>query len=251
MLVVLNGAQKGGSTWLAKIVQAMNFCERVPEEFKVPGWTSSSISEDKLDLFLNSFDLTSRNFYCKQHWHSSNRFKELIEHPDVRMVNIIRDIRDVLISRYFHDLRLDNTQESDLEVYFDLRGRDLMRQYMEYHTFWHGNENSIQPFLCSYERLHSDFNSQVVELIEYLNLSYDNTTIKRIEMKTSFSSMKITGEGEFFRKGTVGDWRNYLSDRIINDLKKLANDVGYLETKRKMLKKFSLSILEQIDFGIA
>ncbi len=252
MLVILNGAPKGGSTWLVQIVNGMKIFEKIPQKFQDANWVNPSIALDKLEDMLNSCNFKSNQFYCKQHWYGELKLKKLLNNPHIRMANIIRDIRDVLVSRYFHDLRIGQTTEHHIDRYYWDKGRYNMKEYMDYHIFWHDGENSqVQPFLCSYERLHYDLNSQVSELVDYLEIAsvVKDNDIDRIQEATSFCKKKSTGEGQFFRKGIVGDWQNHLSDSVVDDLKSLAVDTGYLKVKKRMLETFNLEILEKTDFG--
>lgn len=255
MLLILNGAPKGGSTWLVLIVQAMGSFKRIPEEYQDEQWSNSSIREDKIADFIDSFDYKHQNYFCKQHWVNEGDLAELnlLTVPNLKMVNIIRDVRDVLVSRYFHDLRLNLTKAENIEDYYVAVGKKNMQQYMEYHISWHSYQRTLQPFLCSYERFHENFSEQLQELVNYLGLSktIGDREIAEIEAKTSFSSRKETGKGKFFRKGIVGDWENHLSQVIIEDLRQTAIATGYLETKANMCERFNLDILKEIDFGVA
>jgi hypothetical protein len=255
MLVVLNGAPKGGSTWLVLIVQAMKLFQRIADEYQDGQWSNSSICEERLANFIDRVDYQEQNYFCKQHWFNENKIAELdlLAIPNVKIVNIIRDIRDVLVSRYFHDLRLNATKADNIEDYYVAIGKKNMQQYMQYHISWHSNRQALQPFLCSYERLHLNFAEQVQELVAYLGLSQliGETEIAEIQEKTSFSSRQETGDGKFFRKGIVGDWQNYLSPAIIEDLHQMSLSSGYLETKANMRQRFNLDILQEIDFGVA
>jgi hypothetical protein len=255
MLVVLNGAPKGGSTWLVLIVQAMKLFQRIPDEYQDGQWSNSSICEDEIANFLDRVDYQEQNYFCKQHWFNENNFAELnlLAVPNLKMVNIIRDVRDVLVSRYFHDLRLNLTKADNIDDYYDMIGRRNMQQYMQYHISWHSDQQELQPFLCSYERLHSNFAEQLQELIAYLGLSHliSEAEIAEIQGKTSFSSRQETGDGKFFRKGIVGDWENHLSPAIIEDLRQISVSSGYLETKANIRQRFNLDILKKIDFGVA
>ncbi|MEM6612105.1 MAG: sulfotransferase domain-containing protein [Cyanobacteria bacterium P01_C01_bin.72] len=254
MLIVLNGAPKGGSTWLVLIVQAMNLFERIPTEYQDEKWVNSSIAQDKLDLFLNECIYQDESYFCKQHWTNSGEIKaaDLLADSNIRMVNIIRDIRDVLVSRYFHDLRLNLTQEDDIAKYYWSMGKKNMIKYMEYHNSWHAPGVEQQPFLCSYERLHRNFMGQMTELVAYLELGEKITAeeIKQIKGSTSIDKRKDKGKGKFFRKGIVGDWQNHLSAEIVADMKKTAIEMDYLATKRNMMQTFKLDILKNIDFGV-
>lgn len=265
MLVILNGAPKGGSTWLYRIFESTELFSKIPLQYQDPEWkTVSSISLSMLGDFLQESDYKAANYFSKQHWDDSQPTIDnflLLENPDVKMFNIIRDIRDVLVSRYFHDVRFKLTEEENIDNYYfgkskKSRGKNLMKRYMKYQNYWHGNRNSKQPFLCSYEMLHYDFVLQVSKMFDYLN--QDSLTaeidIEMIQQKTTVSNKKNknqVGEGRLLRKGIIGDWKNYLSAAILKDLKNLAIETGYLETKKHILENFQLDILKTIDFGIS
>jgi hypothetical protein len=255
MLVVLNGAPKGGSTWLVLIVQAMKLFQRIPDEYQDGQWSNSSISEDAIANFIDRVDYQEQDYFCKQHWFNEDKIAELdlLTVPNFKIVNIIRDVRDVLVSRYFHDLRLNLTKAENIDDYYSALGRKNMQKYMQYHISWHSDRQTLQPFLCSYERLHDNFAEQVRELVAYLGLgeTIREAEIAAIQEATSFSSRKETGDGKFFRKGIVGDWQNHLSSAIVEDLQQMSVSSGYLETKANMRQKFNLDILQEIDFGVA
>jgi hypothetical protein len=255
MLLILNGAPKGGSTWLVLIVQAMRSLKRIPDAYQDPQWSNSSIDEPKVVEFLGKVDFAHQHYFCKQHWVNEGDIAvlNLLTIPNLKMVNIIRDVRDVLVSRYFHDLRLNLTQVDNIEDYYVAVGKQNMQQYMEYHISWHSSQQKLQPFLCSYEQFHENFADHLRELIDYLGLSstIGEREITEIEEKTSFSSRKETGTGKFFRKGIVGDWENHLSQAIVEDLKQMAIETGYLKTKANMCERFNLDILKEIDFGVS
>lgn len=254
MLVILNGAPKGGSTWLVLIVQAMQLFHRIPEQYQDEKWINSSIKEELIGDFIEKIDYQNQNFFCKQHWINSNQVKAInvLENPNVKMVNIIRDIRDVLVSRYFHDLRLNLTKSENADDYYWKEGRENMIKYMNYHTSWHAPGIGYQPFLCSYERLHRNFSGQMQELVGHLGLEDQITLadIERIRQATSIDTRKEKGKGKFFRKGIVGDWQNHLSDSVVEDLHKTAIKENYIQTKKNMMKTFKLGIVKEIDFGV-
>lgn len=236
------------------IVQAMNLFERIPTEYQDEKWTNSSIAADRLNQFIGQCNYQEENYFCKQHWTNSGEIKatDLLKNPNIKMVNIIRDIRDVLVSRYFHDVRLNLTEAEDPNSYYESVGKKNMIKYMEYHNSWHAPGIKQQPFLCSYERLHRNFRGQMTELVAYLGLEEKISAeeIDRIQEATSIDKRKDKGKGKFFRKGIVGDWQNHLSEEVVADLEKTAVELDYLTTKRNMMRTFKLGILQEIDFGV-
>jgi hypothetical protein len=254
MLVILNGAPKGGSTWLVQIIASLKLFKRVPSKYQDRKWLTSSIDSAKLDDFLSDVRYETENYYCKQHWSGQAKHKQILAHENIKILNIVRETKDVLVSRYFHDLRLENAPKniSIDDYYWNHSGKANISSYIEYQKFWHDNESpENQPFLCGYERLHNDFYSQVFDLFNYLGfIEMKASDIKTIQEETSFENKKLTGEGEFFRKGIVGDWKNYLSMPILEDLKTLCRNKGYFDLQQKMSRNFNLSLPEENDFAV-
>jgi len=222
MLVVCNGSMKSGSTWITQIVAAHGKWAPIPNEFRNSAWYNPSVDPDKYDEFFSAGGFETSDWFCKQHWRGEKKYYRLLEDPAVRVINIVRDLRDVLVSRYFHDVRLkDTTADNIHDYYYHDRGRSRLRGYIDYHRFWHGPDREKQPHLCVYENLQSDFAGEVRGLFEYLGQSLDQQQIERIQEETSFKNKKVTGEGEFFRKGIVGDWANHLTAEMLDDIEKL------------------------------
>lgn len=229
MLIICNGAPKGGSTWINKIISSLGAYHRIPSEFQDPEWANPSIDKKKIDEILSSPVIARGSYLCKQHWSGEETFRSLINHPHIRVINIIRDLRDVLVSRYFHDMRVGDLEEGTSidTYYFEHRGKPRVAKYIDYQNFWHMDQSKPQPFLAIYERLHVDFENQVAEMFDAIGIEYTPETIGRVKDLASFDKAPVTGEGQFHRKGIVGDWRNHLSPEILEDLDKLIEEKNY------------------------
>ncbi|MEO1585118.1 MAG: sulfotransferase domain-containing protein [Planctomycetota bacterium] len=231
MLLIFNGAPKGGSTWLLQIVTALDVHDRIPEAYQQAGWANSSLDPERVDAFLGEVDLSGGQYFCKQHWWGEAWHRALLGREDVRVLNIIRDLRDVVVSRYFHDMRLGALEQGvPIDAYYwKHRGRARAEKYIECQLFWHGDAGAEQPWLASYERLHADFAGEVRGLFEHIGLAHlGDEAIARAREATDLKNRPSeTGEGKFFRKGIVGDWRNHLSDEIVEDLDGLIAETGY------------------------
>jgi hypothetical protein len=232
MLVVLNGAPKGGSTWLVDLVRSIDHYSVVPQKFQDKNWKNSSIDRRKLSQFLSEVDFKSRNYFCKQHWSGFPEAKELLRNRDIRMINIVRDLRDVLVSRYFFDkLRGAFTGDSLAQFYEDT-GRRIIAEYIAYHVFWHSTQP--EPLLVSFEGLKLQFRTTVVAMLEYLRLTRSDADIVKlrgtdVERATDGRTIK---EGSFHRESAVGGWRKHLDpdDEILRDVDTLCREAGYYDT---------------------
>lgn len=227
MLVICNGAFKSGSTWLMQIVQAMEIYRPIPNECSNEKWANPSIRDDAFEDFFASDIYRKDNFYCKQHWFDHEKYRKLTSDPHIRVLNISRDLRDVLVSRYFHDLRNGVTNAASVEDYFNNEKGDVrLRKYMEYQHFWHSRGVNA-PFVCRYEDLHSKFENEVERIAAFLGIELSNERIAYIKDKTAFSAQKETGEGKFFRKEIVGDWRNHIKDETVKKIAEMAVSTSY------------------------
>merc|ERR1712232_1292222 len=90
------------------------------------------------------------------------------------------------------------------------------------HSWW-ALRHQPNVLFMTYEDLHSDLGSQVWKVSQFLGARLSSYQTAAIVEHTSFDQMranpmtnaatmpKIKGEGEFMRKGKVGDWKNYFS----------------------------------------
>ena len=98
-----------------------------------------------------------------------------------------------------------------------------------------------------FEDLKADLKNQVKIIAEFLGFTLSEEEAEQIAEESSFQSMKAKPEkgldlyGELFfkkgnshlRKGVIGDWKNYFTDRQLAALEKLyesrlgATDIGF------------------------
>lgn len=227
MLIVCNGAMKSGSTWVTQIVEAHGRWAPIPQEFRNEKWFNPSICPEKYDAFFKQRAYASSDWFCKQHWAREDRFLKLLEDDDVAVVNIVRDLRDVIVSFYFHDQRIGRTEAQSFLDYYFTDGRKKMTGYMTYHRFWHKPSRKVQPHLCIFENFKRDFFLEAQRLFRFLEQPVSDEELATIHEKTRFENKKVTGEGTFFRKGIVGDWVNHLNDEVLDDIQRLMAKTNY------------------------
>ncbi len=228
MLVVCNGSMKSGSTWIVDIIKAHGMWNKIPDEYRNEKWTNASIDQDKYESFLEHCDYENHHFYCKQHWSTQDKYLQLLDDRNIKVINIYRDLRDVLVSRYFHDLRLRITNSQNVIDYFKNGKGDIkLKEYIDFHVFWHANETIAQPHICNYENLQIKFENEVRKLFKFLGVEISDAEVSRLKNVTAFSKRKSTGEGKFFRKGIIGDWKNHLTDEISHEIYNMALENNY------------------------
>lgn len=200
MWVIANGAPKAGSTWLVQLLEATGRFERVPPSLQAEGWRNSSVADAEISSAAKELPRASTRYLSKQHWADKN--EGLLTTPGVKFLNIVRDVRDVVISRYHHNVRVAD-EELPLDQFVFKKGRKYVRDYCKYHRYWIG-ARALSPanyYVASYEYFSFDLSTAASELFAFIGLSLDFEEAERRARRTAFSKQPVTGPGSFFRKG--------------------------------------------------
>jgi hypothetical protein len=217
MLIVSNAPFKTGSTWLERIVRQMVDSKPetrpIPDRFRNTEWVHRSVRAELFEQFLREVDVAKHDYLSQNHTRDPNARKVLLADDRVRVLNMTRDIRDVLVSAYFHDQR-HGRAKGEIADYWQKLGRRRVQQVLEHHRLW--NTGHSQVFVTSYEALQTSFTSQIEALAAFIGL--DDVDPEQLAEATSFSSMRRPGPKPHQRKGIVGDWRNHLSPEILDEL---------------------------------
>ncbi len=139
--------------------------------------------------------------------------------PDARVINVIRDPRDVAISAIAHARRIgedtgpaitgigDRTV-SDSCTYWVKQLRLIDRARTEHP----GKTHDIR-----YEDLLTNFEPTLKRLLEFFGVEASSATIEALRRETDFKRLSggrspgETDSASYFRKGVAGDWRATLS----------------------------------------
>jgi hypothetical protein len=231
MLIICNGAFKSGSTWLFNILRFTVKCVRIPPEFHdEKEWRGESIAEDKLPLFLKKIDYRNKNYISKNHYYETKTRDLLLTYDDVYIFNIKRDIRDVIVSAYYHFKREEGLNQT-FEEYYWQRGKNLIWYMNDYHAIWSAREAKIH--VTSYNGLLEDFENEARQISTFLDYPLKPGVVKRLRNQTTIEeSRKLWREDSkppeecFFRKGIIGDWKNHFTPEIEADY----NEIQRVET---------------------
>ena len=156
--------------------------------------------------------------------------------PGARVIDIVRDGRDVLVSRVFHSIRVDGDTSSDFAslsaklgqdpAYFEKHPQELLSDEQMVRRFarrWanlvresqgfiaraHAGEVDASVLQISYESLHTDTEQQRARMYAFLGLDPDEAQSLSDEATPGYSE---GSSQSFYRSGTVGDWKKYFTD---------------------------------------
>jgi hypothetical protein len=155
-------------------------------------------------------------------------------YPHASFVHIIRDPRDATISQWFFWAEQNDPRNLEEFVRYSIT------------KVWPLNvvsaRNAGAPLHGRYHEMrYEDLHHQPIEtaraLLEFLEVEASDETVERCMGGASFESKtggRRPGSEErrsFFRKGTVGDWRNHLPDDLVRDcceaIRPLMESFGY------------------------
>ncbi|XP_076115878.1 sulfotransferase 1C4-like isoform X2 [Mytilus galloprovincialis] len=143
-----------------------------------------------------------------------------------KIIHMIRNPKDICASYYYHS-RKDNIFLSFFGTwneFFDL-WMSAKCAYGSWYTYEKGIEQAEKDypcmiFTCSYEEMKKDTERELKRLADFLEIPCTESTLEDIAKATSFQNMQhhkldstkeLDGKGFIYRKGEIGDWKNYFT----------------------------------------
>ena len=148
-------------------------------------------------------------------------FNKSIIEAAPRVIVIMRNPRDMLVSSYHYYkncLDIDWTWEEIFEV-FKNKGL-IFGDWFDSVSSWYTNVNKRNFLFLHYEEMNTNAEKVVRRILHFLNKELPDDVLQKILDYTSFQGMKTNPvanlstlglfkpDGEFMRKGSVGDWKN-------------------------------------------
>lgn len=230
---------KSGNTWLRFIVASLTFPKKNIDfnniEFLIP------------DIYLhNNLKLLSFNSprILKSHEYFDPRYKKVIY--------IVRDPRDVVISYWFHHKKkFLIPEDAAINDFFE----EFMAGRLDPFGTWKENvqswlcvkRNSPQFLLLRYEDLIDSPYEQISLISKHLEISTSENAIREVIQKTSFEKMQLLEKNQsnnwdpikvtnknipFIRKGETYQWPQYLPKeqniRIQKEWRDIMLELGYI-----------------------
>ena len=241
-LVLSNGNFKSGSTWVKAIINEIcNYqIDSFPNSFQNPkhkNW----IHRFKISDFLVSSSSKKRSLWVsKTHIFQKDIINSiLIKQDNIKVINIDRDIKDVLVSHYHHLLNSKKINSS-FNSYFNKWGKYKAKQCVDYNKAW----KNYDCLKLKYSDLQNNNKSTILKISDYLGIKLSDDKIKYIQNETDIKNLRNTSkqknlneEDWFYRKGVIGDWKNYFDEEMIIKIKDIeANNLSVFEEVSYFIK---------------
>jgi len=216
--VLVNGSPKTGTTWMLKLVNS------------IPGYHGLGNFHGEIERYRT---IEPGEVVHGHDWYTTE-LSQILKDKDIKVVLMMRDPRDQLISRVFHIRRDENhiwhehLKESSLDEAIELciEGREGLpgtRTMVELSQSWFNSE--IEIIVVRYEKLVDDPQIELSKVLEYLEMNLPDGLISAIIKRNQFERLsrgrkfwdksRRRGQADprsHFRKGIVGDWINYLNE---------------------------------------
>ncbi len=161
--------------------------------------------------------------------------------PGMKVIHIIRDGRDVVVSGWFHNLRKAGPQFQQkfptLDHYIQYTLQSHWLAYIQ-HARAFGQAHPDRYLEVRYESLHHDGRATVGRVLAFLGVEADDEAVRQCLDAGSFERLsggRDRGDEDrasFFRKGVVGDWQNHLSPAHLATVERIAGpllqELGYV-----------------------
>lgn len=215
--VLVNSIPKSGTTWVRTMMAALPGYEEHPMN-GVAARDPQSLRELK------------RGYVFHGHLSPSAEVFDVIAELDIRTVFVYRDLRDVIVSNYFHLTELNPDRAPDWmqgKTKEELFHADVLREWCvpvkRYPQIREWEANPGIPTV-RYEELKLDTAGAMRRVLSEMSFNVTPGIVEHVVETASFERLSGRRPGEEDpsspqRKGIVGDWRNHFSERNKRALK--------------------------------
>lgn len=221
--VLVNSIQKSGTTWVRTMLAALPGYAEYPRE-----GISGTRYEELLDVEPGQI--------FHGHIMSSEPLFEIMDERVFTTVFVYRDLRDVVVSTYFHLTDLNPGRAPD--VFWEMEKEQLFRAdnlpkwcvgLLRYPDIRVWLERDDVPTV-RYEDLKADTVGELTRVLERMNFEVEAALVDAIVEGTTFEAISGRRVGEEdpaspLRKGIIGDWRNHFSEQNLKDFKARYGDL--------------------------
>jgi hypothetical protein len=220
--IVVTEYPKSGGSWLTSLIgDALHIPKR--DIYVQPGFNLFDTSHHPWYEDAAAYDFPEKSVIKSHELPASNMIGF-----DAAFVHLVRDGRDVIVSRWFFDkdflVRNGITQE--FNIGFDDYVEKTAREWQAYVTRWaHAGTPTVryEDFLAAPELALS----RLIETVAGSRLpdeAIQSAVARNTKEKFSKALGKTFKYNTFVRKGIAGDWKNYFTDKHIDAFNSIAGD---------------------------
>ncbi|XP_013410941.1 sulfotransferase 1A1 [Lingula anatina] len=227
---------KSGQTWITEMVSLILHHQNLEEASRQPifsrvFWPDFCHAGRVSHSYLKKIASSSAPRLLKTHMLYRYLPKQS-QQKRVPMIHVLRNPKDVAVS-YYHFYRsnaLFGKFRGSWDEFFNLfiSGHVAYGSYFDYVLeYWNECKENSNVLFLKYEEMLTDPREAVVKISQFLGKTLSSVSMEKIVNYTSFDSMKknpatrisaITDAidesvSPFYRKGMVGDWRNYFTEQ--------------------------------------
>lgn len=145
--------------------------------------------------------------------------------PDANFIHMIRDPRDIAVSFWFHGLRTNprwiKSKYGSIEKVLNRIVPEWIKGIHTARGMWDKRPHQYQEVL--YEELHQNPQSTLEKILNKLGADNSTPIIRACLNEASFSTLsggRQKGQentSSHFRKGIIGDWKNHLNKKSVQN----------------------------------
>lgn len=215
MLVVSNGIVKSGSSWLTLIAGRLVDFDDLPDQFRESAWENVSLIRPRLREFLHDGHADQGTYLVKNHFALSGERNVMLFSRSCKVIMTFRDMRDSVVSRYFHYKRIGEIDEADsfLDFFWSPEppnGRQTLEYMTTYVGTWDLEDDSL--WKVRYEELHTDLEETIRSLASFLEVDPAAVDFDDVVRRSEPRAQTQPNGNAHIRAGRPGDWQNYFGE---------------------------------------
>lgn len=222
--VILVSYPKSGTHWMHENLRCL-----------IEGRVSSSPESDSHDKMDYMIELKGHGYYdafpSPRLLNTHVLFHEMptdILKGQTKLVFIYRNPKDIAVSYYHHHRKIERYAYTGKFCHFLKRFAESKAAFGDCFEYWKSWEGGLRKYpdipclIVRYEDLHLDPLGQRRRLAKFLGKIYSDEFLEGVARATSIEAIKIkkgekgaktdSGDLIFYRKGEVGDWKNYFTE---------------------------------------
>ncbi|CAI9096579.1 OLC1v1032760C1 [Oldenlandia corymbosa var. corymbosa] len=249
--IILCSAPKAGFTWLKSLCYAIITRDQLDESSSplLTNVSHSLIPYMEIDLVKNPPNRNPEFPLLSTHSPFTSLPESVRNTPDCKIIYICRDPKDTLVSQwhYIKHMMIDGVS---IEFWFDRfrEGKIPWGPYWDHVLgYWKASiEMPEKVLFLKYEDLKKKTSFCVKRLAEFMGkpfshqeeveglpekmvklCSFENLSNLEVNKvgKVEATGQKEIGNGAFFRKGIIGDWKNCLTSEMIETLDRITREM--------------------------